>query len=79
MQYSRIHHWLIRTHWRTWVIPVVCSLPYFAAILWLLRVGLLWVAQLMLAPVLMSSLLVGLTYLLARLEFRSRWRSFGRR
>ena len=53
------------------VVSVVCSIPYLAILGWLLMRGLYWVAQVLLAPLLMGALLAGLTLWLARQEFRT--------
>jgi hypothetical protein len=74
-RWQRLRHWLIRSHWRRWLVPLLCALPYLASLLWLLARGQLWIAQVMLAPVLMGAALAGLTVWLARLEFRRNWRS----
>ncbi len=66
-------HILIVTRWRRWLIPLICTLPYLASLWWLLARGQAWIAQVMLAPLLMGAALAGLTAWLARLEFRRRW------
>ena len=67
-----LRHWLIKSQWKRWVIPLLCSLPYLLALVWLLVRQLFWIAQVMLAPLAMAGLIVGLTWWLARLEFRTR-------
>ena len=67
---QRLRHLWIRSRWRRWLLPALCSLPYVASILWLVARQQLWIAQVMLAPLLMGALLAGLTVLLAHLEFR---------
>tara|TARA_Y100001968_G_C19316988_1_gene697252 strand:+ start:387 stop:539 length:153 start_codon:yes stop_codon:yes gene_type:complete len=49
-------------------------LPYFFSILWLIQSELIWVAQIMLAPLGMGILLAIMTYLLAVVEFRGKLR-----
>ena len=49
-------------------------MPYLASILWLVGKGQVWIAGVMLSPALVLALLIGLTWLLARLEFRGSWR-----
>ena len=46
-------------------------MPYLGIIVWLLSRGLVWVAQVLLAPLLMGLVLAGLTIWLARQEFRT--------
>ena len=70
MRHSNFRHFLIRTHWKRWLIPIVCLIPYFFSIIWLIKIGLVWVAQIMLAPLCMGILLAALTFLLAVIEFR---------
>ena len=70
MRHSNLRHFLIRTHWKRWLIPLVCLFPYIISIIWLIKTGLVWVAQIMLAPLAMGILLAGLTFLLAVIEFR---------
>ncbi len=70
MRHSFIRHVLIRSHWKRWLIPTMCLLPYFCSILWLMGSGLYWVAQVMLAPLIMGLLLALLTVVLALIEFR---------
>lgn len=69
------HHQLIRLQWRRWLIPSFCALPYALSLAWLMAQGLVWLAQIMLAPLLMALLLGALTWWLARLEFRQTSRS----
>lgn len=69
------HHQLIRLQWRRWLVPTLLMLPYLASLVWLLEQGLVWLVQIMLAPLGMGLLLGLLTWVLARLEFRrSIWR-----
>lgn len=67
---QRIRHLLIRSRWRRWLVPLVCALPYLGALVWLLVRQQAWIAQIMLAPVLMTALLALLSLTLARVEFR---------
>ena len=69
------HHQLIRLQWRRWLVPTLLMLPYGACLIWLQHQGLIWLVQIMLAPLVMG-LVVGLiTWMLARLEYRaSIWR-----
>jgi hypothetical protein len=64
-----VRHWLIRSRWRHWLLPLLCLLPYSGSIVWLLARGQLWIAQLMLAPLAMAAVLAGVTLELARREF----------
>ncbi len=64
-----LRHWLIKSRWRTWVLPVVCFVPYVFSICWMVYRGLNWIAQIMLAPMVMGLILALLTLDLARKEF----------
>lgn len=64
------HHQLIRLQWRRWLLPLLCAMPYGLSLLWLGQQGLLWLVQIMLAPLLMAVVIGALTWFLARLEFR---------
>jgi hypothetical protein len=66
----RLRHALITSRWQQWLFPALCSLPYLICLLWLLSRGLIWVAQVMLAPLLMAGALALLTLWLAQQEFR---------
>ena len=65
------HLW-IRLQLRRWILPALCALPYLLCLLWMLIRGLVWLAQIMLAPLVMALLLWLLTWWLAKLEFRQR-------
>ncbi|TCD58121.1 hypothetical protein CWE16_02130 [Synechococcus sp. BS55D] len=67
----RVRHWFIVSRWQRWLFPVVCCVPYVAILVWLLGRGLFWVAQVLLAPLLMGAVLAALTLWLARQEFRA--------
>jgi hypothetical protein len=67
---QRLRHLWIRSRWRRWLVPLLCSLPYLGALLWLLLRQQAWIAQIMLAPLLMTGLLALLSLGLARIEFR---------
>ncbi|MCT0250839.1 hypothetical protein [Synechococcus sp. CS-197] len=67
--WRRLRHGLIRSRWRRWFLPSLCALPYVASIVWLLLLGEGWIAQVLLAPLLMGSLLGLLSLWLAREEF----------
>ena len=60
----RLRHWFIITRWQKWLFPVVCCIPYLAILVWLLMRGLIWIAQVLLAPLLMGAVLAGLTMML---------------
>ena len=68
----RLRHWFIISRWQRWLFPVVCCIPYLAILGWLLISGLFWVAQVLLAPLLMGAVLAALTLWLARQEFRTK-------
>lgn len=69
---ARLRHLVITSRWQRWLFPSICLLPYLAVLLWLLTKGLIWVAQVLLAPLVMGAVLGLLTLWLARAEFRSR-------
>lgn len=69
--WQQLRHGLIRSRWRRWLLPLFCALPYLASILWLLALGEAWIAQVLLAPLLMAALLALLSLWLARQEFRN--------
>ena len=70
----RLRHLLISSRWQRWLFPAVCILPYMAILIWLLSRGLVWVSQVLLAPLLMGAVLALLTLWLAKAEFRARLR-----
>ena len=70
----RLRHVLITSRWQRWLFPALCIVPYLAILIWLLSRGLIWVAQVLLAPLLMGAVLALLTLWLARAEFRTRLR-----
>ena len=74
MRHEQLHRLWIRLRLSRWLAPGLCAVPYLASILWLLGKGQLWIAGVMLSPALVLALLIGLTWLLARLEFRGSWR-----
>ena len=67
---KRLRHLWIRSRWRRWLVPLLCALPYAGSLIWLLARQQAWIAQIMLAPLVMTALLALLSLLLARLEFR---------
>ena len=64
------YHFLIKLRWKRWLFPFLCSVPYVASILWLIGRGQFWIANILLAPLLMTFLLALITFVLAKLEFR---------
>ena len=74
MRNEQLHHLWIRLRFSRWLAPALCAVPYLASIFWLLGKGQVWIAAVMLSPALVLALLIGLTWLLARLEFRGSWR-----
>lgn len=73
MQYTnaqKIRHIVIRSRWTKWLIPLLCSLPYIISLFWLVSRGQLWIAQIMLAPLVMLLAVITLGLVLAKLEFR---------
>ena len=71
---TRLRHFLITSRWQRWLFPVLCILPYLTILIWLLSRGLIWVSQVMLAPILMGAVLGLLTLWLAKAEFRTQMR-----
>jgi len=67
---QRLRHLWIRSRWRSWLVPVLCALPYLGALVWLLCRHQAWIAQILLAPLLMTALLALLSLALAHAEFR---------
>lgn len=69
------HHQLIRLQFRRWLVPVLLMFPYAGSLIWLQHQGLVWLVQIMLAPLVMGLVIGLITWLLARLEYRaSLWR-----
>lgn len=68
--WRQLRHALIRSRWRRWLVPLLCSLPYLASLFWLLLIGEAWIAQVLLAPLVMGGVLGLLSLWLARQEFR---------
>ena len=62
-------HVFIRLQIKRWLLPVLCAVPYLGSLLWLLIVGMSWLAQIMLAPLLMALIIGSMTWALARYEF----------
>ncbi len=67
---QKLRHLIIKSGWRKWIPLALSGIPYILSIFWLLGKGQAWIANVMLAPILMTGLLVLLTVILARLEFR---------
>lgn len=68
--WRRLRHALIRSRWRRWLLPLLLALPYVASIAWLLLLGEAWIAQVLLAPIVMAAVLGLLSLWLARQEFK---------
>ena len=68
---NRLQYLLIRSRWKKWIFPAICALPYLGSIFWLLSIGQVWIAQILVAPLVMTLLIAFLTFILARLEFRN--------
>ena len=64
----RLRHFWIRSQWQRWLFPVLCAVPYGLSLIWLVLRGQVWIAQVLLAPLLMAVAIVGLTVWLARCE-----------
>ena len=71
---TRLRHLLITSRWQRWLFPTLCIIPYLTILLWLLSRGLIWVSQVLLAPLVMGGVLALLTLWLAKTEFRSHLR-----
>lgn len=69
MGVSRWRHLWIHLRVRHWLAPALCAFPYLLAMAWVVSKGQLWMAGLMLSPVLLMGGLGLLTWLLARAEF----------
>ena len=69
-RWRQLRHLLIRSRWRRWLLPLLCSLPYLASLLWLLLIGEAWIAQVLLAPLVMAGAIGLLSLWLARQEFK---------
>ncbi len=67
---TRIKHVLIKSRWKNWLFPAICIMPYVACVIWMLFEGLIWVAQIMMAPIFMGAVLALVTYWLAQQEFK---------
>lgn len=74
LSFEQLRHRWIRLQVRRWIGPALCAIPYVGSILWLLGRDQLWIAGVMLSPLLVMALLISLTWLLAQLEFRGSWR-----
>ena len=72
--WTRLRHLLITSRWQRWLFPTLCIIPYLTILIWLLSRGLLWVSQVLLAPLLMGAVLALLTLWLAKAEFRTQLR-----
>ena len=69
--WTRLRHVLITSRWQRWLFPTLCVIPYLSILIWLLSRGLIWVSQVLLAPLLMGVVLAVLTLGLAKAEFRT--------
>ena len=45
---------MITSRWQRWLFPACCAVPYLGILFWLLSRGLIWVAQVLLAPLVMG-------------------------
>ena len=71
---TRLRHYLITSRWQRWLFPVICIIPYISILFWLLTRGLIWIAQVLLAPLLMGGVLALVTLYLVNAEFNARLR-----
>ena len=69
--WQRLRHLLTCSGWRGWLFPFLCVLPYLACVFWLVKGGLVWIAAVLVSPLLMAALLALLTFWLAKQEFRN--------
>jgi hypothetical protein len=67
--WRKLLHFLILSRWRRWLLPVLCTAPYAASLLWLIHINEAWIAQVLLAPLLMAVVLALITFWLAQEEF----------
>lgn len=72
--WTRVRHLLITSRWQRWLFPTICIIPYLSILIWLLSRGLIWVSQVLLAPLLMGTVLALMTLWLAKSEFRTHLR-----
>ena len=72
--WTRLRHLLITSRWQRWLFPALCTIPYLSILIWLLSRGLIWVSQVLLAPLVMGAVLAFLTLVLAKAEFRTQLR-----
>ena len=70
-RWRQLRHVLIRSRWRRWFLPLLCSVPYLTSLFWLLFIGEGWIAQVLLAPLVMAGSIALLSLWLARQEFRN--------
>ena len=70
----RLRHLLIVSRWQRWLFPTLCIIPYLSILIWMLSRGLIWVSQMLLAPLLMGAVLGLMTLWLAKAEFRTHLR-----
>ena len=68
---TRLRHLVITSRWQRWLFPTLCIIPYLSILFWLLSRGLIWVSQVLLAPLIMGGVLALLTLWLAKAEFRT--------
>ena len=72
--WTRLRHLLITSRWQRWLFPTICIIPYLVILIWLLSSGLVWISQVLLAPLLMGAVLALMTLGLAKAEFRTHLR-----
>lgn len=65
-----LSHLVIRSQWKRWIFPFFCMIPYLLALLWLVSRHQFWIAQVMLAPLLMMTAVISMALLLAKIEFK---------
>ena len=70
----RMRHAWIRSQWKRWFLPTICALPYCLSLIWLVERGEIWIAQVLLAPIVMGCAIAFMTLWLARCEYGPRRR-----
>ena len=73
MKHNTWRRLLVRIRVSRWLAPGLCSIPYTGSLFWLIYKGQTWIAAVMLSPLFVLLMIIGLTWLLAQLEFRGRW------
>ena len=67
---TRLRYFLIKSRYKKWIFPFLCTIPYVSSLIWLSAREQFWIVQIMLAPILMILMILFLSYFLAKIEFR---------